>query len=52
MRIGVFIPFKAQVVAGKAIGRMMHPFMHKLRSTAYSNISHCFPEKNNLKLRD
>jgi len=45
MRIGVFIPFKAQVVAGKAIGRMMHPFMHKLRSTAYSNISHCFPEK-------
>lgn len=45
MRIGVFIPFKAQVVAGKAIGRMMYPFMHKLRSTAYSNISHCFPEK-------
>ena len=45
MRIGVFIPFKAQVIAGKAIGRMMHPFMHKLRSTAYSNISHCFPEK-------
>ena len=24
---------------------MMHPFMHKLRSTAYLNISHCFPEK-------
>ena len=45
MRIGVFIPFKTQVIAGKAIGRMMHPFMHKLRSTAYSNISHCFPEK-------
>ena len=45
MRIGVFIPFKAQVIAGKAIGRMMYPFMHKLRSTAYSNISHCFPEK-------
>ena len=45
MRIGVFIPFKAQVVAGKAIGRMMYPFMHKLISTAYSNISHCFPEK-------
>ena len=45
MRIGVFIPFKAQVVAGKAIGRMMYPFMNKLRSTAYSNISHCFPEK-------
>jgi KDO2-lipid IV(A) lauroyltransferase len=45
MRIGVFIPFKAQVVAGKAIGRMMYPFMHKLRSRAYSNISHCFPEK-------
>ena len=45
MRIVVFIPFKAQVIAGKAIGRMMHPFMHKLRSTAYSNISHCFPEK-------
>ena len=33
------------MIAGKAIGRMMHPFMHKLRSTAYSNISHCFPEK-------
>jgi len=45
MRIGVFIPFKAQVLTGKAIGRLLHPFMHKLRSTAYSNISNCFPEK-------
>ena len=45
MRIGVFIPFKAQVIAGKVIGRMIHPFMHKLRSTAYSNISHCYPQK-------
>ena len=45
MRIGVFIPFSAQVIIGKGIGRLMHPFMHKLRSTAYSNISHCFPDK-------
>ena len=45
MRIGVFIPFSAQVIIGKAIGRLMHPFMHKLRSTAYSNISHCYPDK-------
>jgi lipid A biosynthesis lauroyl/palmitoleoyl acyltransferase len=45
MRIAVFIPFKGQVLIGKAAGRLLHPFMHKLRSTAYSNISHCFPDK-------
>jgi len=45
MRIGVFIPFKAQVIAGKAIGRMMFPLMPRFRSIAYSNISHCYPEK-------
>ncbi len=45
MRAGVFIPFKTQVLIGKVIGRFLYPFMHKLRSTAYSNISHCFPDK-------
>jgi KDO2-lipid IV(A) lauroyltransferase len=45
MRIGVFIPFRVQVSIGKSIGRVIYPFMSKLRSTAYSNISHCFPEK-------
>ncbi len=45
MRIGVFIPFRAQVVIGRFIGKSIYPFMSKLRSTAYSNISHCFPEK-------
>ena len=45
MRIGVLIPFSAQVVIGNSIGRVLYPFMHKLRSTAYSNISHCFPHK-------
>ncbi len=45
MHIGVFIPFNLQVMIGKAIGRLLYPFMPKLRSTAYSNISHCFPDK-------
>jgi len=45
MRIGVFIPFSAQVIIGRTIGKLMYPLMSKLRSTAYSNISHCFPEK-------
>jgi lipid A biosynthesis lauroyl/palmitoleoyl acyltransferase len=45
MRASVFIPFKTQVLIGKVIGRLLYPFMHKLRSTAYSNISHCFPDK-------
>ena len=45
MRIGVFIPFSAQVIIGRIIGKVMYPLMSKLRSTAYSNISHCFPEK-------
>jgi KDO2-lipid IV(A) lauroyltransferase len=45
MRIGVFIPFSTQVIIGRTIGKAMYPFMSKLRSTAYSNISHCFPEK-------
>ena len=45
MRIGVFIPFNFQVLIGKTIGKLLYPFMHKLRWTAYSNISHCFPDK-------
>jgi lipid A biosynthesis lauroyl/palmitoleoyl acyltransferase len=45
MRIAVFIPFKFQVVLGKAIGKLVYLFMKKLRKTAYSNISNCFPEK-------
>ena len=45
MRVGVFIPFSAQVIIGRTIGKVMYPLMSKLRSTAYSNISHCFPEK-------
>ena len=45
MRIGVFIPFSTQVIIGRTIGKAMYPLMSKLRSTAYSNISHCFPEK-------
>ncbi len=50
MRTGVFIPFKIQVLIGKIIGRLLYPFMHKLRSTAYSNISHCFPDKKQLQV--
>ena len=50
MRIGVFIPFNAQVIFGKAIGKAIYPFMSKLRSTAYSNISHCFPEKKQVQV--
>ena len=45
MRIGVFIPFQFQVILGKIIGKIIYPFMTKLRATAYSNISNCFPEK-------
>ena len=45
MRIAVFIPFQFQVILGKAIGKLIYPFMKKLRETAYSNISNCFPEK-------
>ncbi|AXE62578.1 LpxL/LpxP family Kdo(2)-lipid IV(A) lauroyl/palmitoleoyl acyltransferase [Candidatus Thioglobus sp. NP1] len=45
MRIGVFIPFQFQVILGKVIGKLIYPFMKKLRKTAYSNISNCFPEK-------
>ena len=45
MRIGVFIPFNFQVLIGKTIGKLLYPFMNRLRSTAYSNISHCFPDK-------
>ena len=45
MRVGVFIPFSIQVIIGRTIGKVMYPLMSKLRSTAYSNISHCFPEK-------
>jgi len=45
MRVGVFIPFKLQVFFGKIIGKLIYPFMTKLRKTAYSNISNCFPDK-------
>tara|TARA_B100001996_G_scaffold251889_1_gene195437 strand:- start:1124 stop:2029 length:906 start_codon:yes stop_codon:yes gene_type:complete len=50
MRAGVFIPFKIQVLIGKVVGRLLYPFMHKLRSTAYSNISHCFPDKKQIQV--
>ena len=50
MRIGVFIPFSTQVIIGKAIGKAIYPLMSKLRSTAYSNISHCFPEKKQVQV--
>jgi len=45
MRVGVFIPFRLQVFFGKIIGKLIYPLMTKLRKTAYSNISNCFPEK-------
>ena len=45
MRVAVFIPFQFQVILGKVIGKLIYPFMKKLRETAYSNISNCFPEK-------
>jgi lipid A biosynthesis lauroyl/palmitoleoyl acyltransferase len=45
LRVGVFIPFRLQVFFGKIIGKLIYPFMTKLRETAYSNISNCFPEK-------
>jgi len=45
MRVGVLIPFRLQVFFGKIIGKLIYPFMTKLRKTAYSNISNCFPEK-------
>jgi len=45
MRIGALIPFSIQVIIGKVIGKAIYPFLPRLRSIAYSNISHCFPEK-------
>jgi len=45
MRVGVFIPFKLQVFIGKMIGKLIYPIMSEFRKIAYSNISHCFPEK-------
>ena len=45
MRVGVFIPFNTQVIIGRTIGKVMYSLMSKLSSTAYSNLSHCFPEK-------
>ena len=45
MRVGVFIPFRLQVLFGKIIGKLIYPVMTELRKTAYSNISNCFPDK-------
>ena len=45
MRVGVFIPFRLQVFIGKIIGKLIYPIMSEFRKIAYSNISHCFPEK-------
>ena len=45
MRVGVFIPFRLQVCIGKMIGKLIYPIMSEFRKIAYSNISHCFPEK-------
>ena len=45
MRMGVFIPFRFQVFIGRMIGKLIYPIMSKFRKIAYSNISHCFPDK-------
>ena len=45
MRVGVFVPFRLQVLFGKIIGKLIYPVMTELRKTAYSNISNCFPDK-------
>ena len=45
MRVSVFIPFRLQVFIGKMIGKLIYPIMSEFRKIAYSNISHCFPEK-------
>ena len=45
MRVGVFIPFRLQVLFGKIIGKLIYPVMTELRKTAYSNVSNCFPDK-------
>ena len=46
MKLGTRLPFSAQVLIGKGIGRMLYPLLNRFRKIAFINISRCFPNKN------
>ena len=44
LRISCLLPYRTQLAAGKAFGRLMHRFGHARRAIARKNIALCFPE--------
>jgi lipid A biosynthesis lauroyl/palmitoleoyl acyltransferase len=45
LRLGAKLPFNAQVILGRFIGRLLHPLLSRFRKIAFVNISRCFPNK-------
>ncbi len=46
MKLGARLPFKAQVLIGIGIGRLLYPLLSRFRKVAFVNIAHCFPHKS------
>ncbi|HIM58083.1 MAG TPA: LpxL/LpxP family Kdo(2)-lipid IV(A) lauroyl/palmitoleoyl acyltransferase [Gammaproteobacteria bacterium] len=46
MKLGARLPFKAQVLIGIGIGRLLYPLLSRFRKIAFVNIAHCFPHKS------
>jgi len=55
MKLGAKLPFKAQIIFGTGIGRLLYLIssidkLSNRRKTAFTNISRCFPKKSRIKV--
>lgn len=52
LRLLVLLPFRAQLVIGAGLGRLMHALLRSRRRIARINLRLCFPELDDKALRD
>ena len=46
MKLGAKLPFTVQVAIGSLIGKILYPLLSRFRTIAFTNLSHCFPDKS------
>lgn len=52
MKLGAKLPFKAQVLLGGMIGKLLYYLLSRFRKIAFTNISRCFPNKTKSEVED
>ncbi len=52
MRLGAKLPFEAQVILGKIMGRLLYLVALRFKNIAFINISQCFPNKDKSQVQD